>query len=290
MIDNIPKQFLDFSIRKYPVGNNTKNFEGFFYDYFFSKNIISDLNYIPIQWTNYLIKNDYGKNLDELNHFLSKYIDKNKKYFTIVQYAGGPLVELENTLIFSMGGSFNTPIPNNSKVIPLPLIYQMKKNPERNNEKNILGSYVGRPTHSVRVKLEKILSNEKDFFVKNLDSMSSEISSSNQNLFKKTMLDSYYSICPRGFGPTSFRLYESILNGVVPVYISNLHFLPFEEIIEWNKFSVILKQRSIKKIPKLLNSMIRNGDYIEMKKELNKVKDSYFNFEFMAKYIQEKIS
>ena len=189
-----------------------------------------------------------------------------------------------------MGGSFNTPIPNNSKVIPLPLIYQMKKNPERNNEKNILGSYVGRPTHSVRVKLEKILSNEKDFFVKNLDSMSSEISSSNQNLFKKTMLDSYYSICPRGFGPTSFRLYESILNGVVPVYISNLHFLPFEEIIEWNKFSVILKQRSIKKIPKLLNSMIRNGDYIEMKKELNKVKDSYFNFEFMAKYIQEKIS
>ena len=36
--------------------------------------------------------------------------------------------------------------------------------------------------------------------------------------------------------------------------------------------------------------MIRNGDYIEMKKELNKVKDSYFNFEFMAKYIEEKIS
>ena len=157
MIDNIPKQFLDFSIRKYPVGNNSKNFEGFFYNYFLSKNIISDLNYIPIQWTNYLIKNDYGKNLDELNHFLSKYIDKNKRYFTIVQYAGGPLVELENTLIFSMGGTFNTPVPNNSKVIPLPLIYQMKKNPERNNEKNILGSYVGRPTHSVRVKLEKIL-------------------------------------------------------------------------------------------------------------------------------------
>lgn len=290
MIDDIPKQFLDFSVRNYPIGNNSKNFEGFFYDHFFSKNIISDLNYIPIQWTNYLIKNNYGKNLDELNHFLSKYIDKNKKYFTIVQYAGGPLVKLENTLIFSMGGSFNTPIPNNSKVIPLPLIYQMKKHPESNNEKNILGSYVGRPTHSVRVKLEKILSNEKDFFVKNLDSMNSEISSSNQNLFKETMLNSYYSICPRGFGPTSFRLYESILNGVVPVYISNLHFLPFKEIIEWNKFSIILKQRSIKKIPNLLNSMVRNDDYIEMKKELNKVKDLYFNFEFMAKYIQEKIS
>ena len=37
MIDNIPKQFLDFSIRKYPVGNNSKNFDRFLRLLFFQK-------------------------------------------------------------------------------------------------------------------------------------------------------------------------------------------------------------------------------------------------------------
>ena len=48
--------------------------------------------------------------------FLNKNLESNKKYFTIVQYAGGPLVDLENTLIFSMGGAFDTNIPKTSQL------------------------------------------------------------------------------------------------------------------------------------------------------------------------------
>ncbi len=288
--NNIPKKFLDFSVRNYPVENHRKNFEAYFHDYFYENNISSEYNYIPIQWTNYFVKNNYGKDLDEIKNFLKQYIDKSKKYFTIVQYAGGPLVELENTLIFSLGGAFNTPLKKSSKVIPLPLLYQTEKYFNDNNNKKYIGSYVGRPTHSIRVKLEKTLSKEKSFFIKNLEDMNSEISIANQSIFKKTMLDSYFSICPRGFGPTSFRLYESIMNGVVPVYISNNHFLPFKDKIDWNKFAIILKSRGINKIPKLLKSKIENGSYYQMKKELDDIKDEYFNFEYMTKYIFEKIS
>ena len=108
------------------------------FSYFTTMDIDSDYLYIPIQWTNYLVKNDYGKDLNEINNFLNKFIDKSKKYFTVVQYAGGPLVELDNTLIFSMGGAFNTPIKNKSKVIPLPLIYQTKNTPIIITKKNIL--------------------------------------------------------------------------------------------------------------------------------------------------------
>ena len=290
MKEIIPQKFLDFSINNYPVENHKINFEAYFYNYFFSNNISSEYNYIPIQWTNYLVKNDYGKDLNEINNFLNKFIDKSKKYFTVVQYAGGPLVELDNTLIFSMGGAFNTPIKNKSKVIPLPLIYQSKKYPNNNYEKKYIGSYIGRPTHNVRIKLEKKLSKDKSFFIKNLEDMNSEISIDNQNIFKKTMLDSYFSICPRGFGPTSFRLYESIINGVVPVYISNNHFLPFEDKIDWNKFSIILKPRSINNISKILKKEVDNGGYDEMKIELDNIKDIYFNFDFMSKYVCEKIS
>ena len=48
--------------------------------------------------------------------------------------------------------------------------------------------------------------------------MNSEISKENQLLFKQIMSKSYFSICPRGYVSTSFRLYESIQAGIVPVY------------------------------------------------------------------------
>ena len=259
---NTPSEFLDFSIINYPSGNNKKNFEAYFYEYFTKNNVNSKYTYIPIQWTNYLVKNNYGRNIDDLKLFLNKNLDSNKKYFTIIQYAGGPLVELENTLIFSMGGAFDTNIPKTSQVISLPLIYDFNdKIIQQPKDKKYVASYIGRPTHKIRIELERKLKSESNFYIKNIESMNSNISLENQKIFNQTMSKSYFSLCPRGYGPTSFRLYESIVAGVVPVYISDNHFLPFTDYVNWEDFSLILKPRKIKKLKKILQSNIEKGDY-----------------------------
>ena len=134
---NTHLDFMDFSVNKYPSRNIKQNFEAYFYEYFKKSKFDSGHTYIPIQWTNYLVQNNYGKNIDGLKTFLRENLNSSKKYFTIVQYAGGPLVELENTLIFSMGGTFNTKIPKSSEVIPLPLIYNSESNVIKDLEKNI---------------------------------------------------------------------------------------------------------------------------------------------------------
>ena len=132
--------------------NNSINFEAFFYNYFKENNQInSEYTYIPIQWTNYLVNNDYGNNIDNLINFCNNQINRTKKHFTIVQYAGGPLVELHNTKIFSMGGTFSSKIQNIS-VIPLPLLYEPFLAPKENKEKQFIGSYIGRSTHKLRTK------------------------------------------------------------------------------------------------------------------------------------------
>lgn len=286
---NTPSEFLDFSIINYPSGNNKKNFEAYFYEYFTKNNVNNKYTYIPIQWTNYLVKNNYGRNIDDLKLFLNKNLDSNKKYFTIIQYAGGPLVELENTLIFSMGGAFDTNIPKTSQVISLPLIYDFNdKIIQQPKDKKYLASYIGRPTHKIRIELERKLKSESNFYIKNLESMNSNISLENQNIFNETMSKSYFSLCPRGYGPTSFRLYESIVAGVVPVYISDNHFLPFADCVNWEDFSLILKPRKIKKLKKILQSSIEEGDYENLNKNLKKTKH-YFNFLYMSKYIESKV-
>ncbi len=287
-IFNTPTDFLDFSVNNYPSRNIKKNFEAYFYNYFINNNFDSQYTYLPIQWTNYFVKNGYGKNIDELKVFLNNNLKPNQKYFTIVQYAGGPLVQLENTLIFSMGGTFNTKIPKSSKVIPLPLIYDLEEAPNEITKKNYLASYMGRPTHKLRIKLEEKLKSENSFYIKNLNSMNSEISINNQLKFQHIMSESYFSLCPRGYGPTSFRLYESIAAGVVPVYISDSHFLPYTDRVNWKEFSLILKPRKINKLNKILQSSLDKGDYSNLNKNLQKVRH-YFNFSYMSKYISSKV-
>ncbi len=283
-----PKEFLDFSVPNYPSLNSNKNFESYFYDYFLDNSFDSQLTYIPVQWTNLLINRNYGKEIDDLKDFLNTNIEKNKKYFTIVQYAGGPIVELENTIIFSMGGVFNTNINKNSEVIPLPLVYDHKFE-NLGEKKKYIASYVGRNTHKSRLKIEQMISKKDKFFIKNLDTMNSNIEKENIVLFEKMIQESYFSLCPRGFGPTSFRLYESIKMGTVPVYISDDFFLPYKQLLDWSKFSILLNNKNIKKLPKILNKHIDEGTYENLKYSLDQVKDTFFSFEYMTKYIQSVI-
>tara|TARA_B110000003_G_C16613520_1_gene520387 strand:- start:102 stop:980 length:879 start_codon:yes stop_codon:yes gene_type:complete len=283
--DQIPLEFLNFSIPQYPSLNTKKNFEAYFFEYFQNQEFNTSLKYIPIQWTNYLVKQNYGRDIQDLNNYLKLNLKSEEKYFTIVQYSGGPLIELENTLIFSMGGTMNTKLGKNSKVIPLPLLYDsnLKK---ADLEKKYIASYIGRPTHKIRTKLEdRITSNEK-FYIKNITSMNSSISKENLELFEKLIKESYFSICPRGYGPTSFRLYESIQMGTVPIYISDKFFLPYIEFLDWSEFAILLKSRKISSLPRKLNNLIESGEYFRLKDSLDKVSEKYFNFLYMSKYIK----
>ena len=124
-IQDVPSSFLNFNIMNYPLHNKSKGIESYFYEYIKNENNSqSNLSYLPIQWTNYLIGQDYGKNIKELSDFCKSLATQypEKRYFTIVQYAGGPLVKIDNCIVFSSGGTFNTPQLTNQSHINLPLI------------------------------------------------------------------------------------------------------------------------------------------------------------------------
>lgn len=285
---NNNKFFNTSKIIHYPPTNNSPNFESFFFKKFNSSSVNLSIEYLPIQWTNYFVENNYGNDLTEINNFLSSYIDKKINYFTITQFAGGPLVSLKNTLVFSMGGMFNTPKEHSLKIIYLPLVYEgMKK--EINDVKEYKVGYIGRKTHPLRIKIEKKLGNNHNYFIKNLDSMKSEFSNSESEDYINNIKKSYFTLCPRGYGPTSFRLYESIIYGSIPIYISDEFILPFKEFINWEKLAILIKPREINKIPKIVDKLLESKKYQEMLDYGEFCFDSYFNFDFMYKYVIEKV-
>lgn len=289
-IQDVPLSFLNFNIINYPLHNKSKGIESYFYEYINNENNSqSNLSYLPIQWTSYLIGQDYGKNIKELNDFCKNLTMQypEKRYFTIVQYAGGPLVEIDNCIVFSSGGMFNTPRLTNQSHINLPLI--TSPHDYRNKNKYVYKvSYLGRNTHPVRQALEENFSSLEGYSVKNLKS--DGVKNKDMKKFRKIMSSSIFSLCPRGYGPASFRFYESLEMGAIPIYVSDKFILPYTDIIDWEKLCLLVGLNDIESIPDSVDKIINSNLHYEMSKYGKYCFEKYFNNNFISKNIIETVS
>ena len=96
--------------------------------------------------------------------------------------------------------------------------------------------------------------------------------------FISLMCRSTFALCPRGYGNTSFRMYEVMGLGCIPIYISDIHWLPFQNKIDWNKCAVLVKDNEIDTISKRIR-FITLKRIKEMQEYIAEINDKYFTFE-----------
>jgi glycosyltransferase involved in cell wall biosynthesis len=258
---------------------------------YFKKNcnkISSEYIYLPIQWTAYHLLNGYGKNLEDLIDYYETTIKKFPKsnFFTIVQYDGGTLIKLKNCRIFSCSGDFMSPIGENSYYEPIPLICD--KHPIKNiSNKKYKVTFCGRKTHGIREKIFLTLKNENDYFLH--ETISNKFTDIDTQIFRYLINNSIFTLCPRGYGPTSFRLYESIQMKSIPIYISDKFWLPYENEIKWSKFALCINENQINNIPQIVDNIIKERKYEEMIKEGQRIYEKYFTWESIIKNIVKNI-
>lgn len=230
--------------------------------------ITTDLIYCPIKWTAYHIQHDYGKERVKLQQYVDS-LQKNKKYFTVVQYDDGLLVDFHNCTVFSAGGK-----PNNA--IPIPLVCD--RHPRVNLPKKYLASFMGNvKTHPIRERMLEAFKGIDDIY----------IGSGSIDTFRVVTEQSYFTFCPRGYGKTSFRLYEAMNLGSVPVYIYDEPWIPFSNRIDWEKFCVFSEVLSISPFFKssieglveyLRGIVIDEERYEEMRNNAITMSDMLFNY------------
>ena len=158
---SFPDELMDTGlISNYPPHQKSENIEAQFYKYVLkNNNIQTNLKYIPIQWTNYLVRNNKYGNSKLQNIVDEKIKDLSCNFFTIVQYDGGPLIDINNCLVFTCGGMFDTNIFDNTSYLALPLLSDNHKTKIKKNKK-YKASFIGRNTHPIRTYLVKQLGNE----------------------------------------------------------------------------------------------------------------------------------
>jgi hypothetical protein len=288
-IEAIPEIFRNSEIIEYPIHNKSEGIEQKFSTYIDSNNTPrSKLKYLPIQWTNYLIKNNYGKNIEDLQLYCDDLIknNPNERYFTVVQYDGGPIVNLNNCVVFSSGGMFGTKNNENLSFIPIPLLTDPHKRIRPKKKKYKIG-YIGRNTHPIRGNLEDLLSINNENLIINIPS--DGVSKKDSKKFKDVLSKSIFSLCPRGFGPASFRLYESLEFGSIPIYVSDDFHLPYRDIIDWEKLCLLIKLDEINTIEKKVNDLINSGKFLEMINYGKFCHKNYFNFEYTISNIISEV-
>ncbi len=274
----------------YPPFKNGLYLEEYFIKKINEENPLLKRIYIPIKWTNFQIRSDFliNKNImqEELNDFILKNPSVNG-YFTIVQYDDGPLLELpENTVIYSACyASKNTE--------PIPLIYEDINNtleslPKKKfNEKAILCSFVGCLTHTVRHTIVNKFNNNNNFKIFNTGNWDPHVDLIKQDNFISMSLDSKFGFAPRGYGKSSFRLFELFLIGTIPIYVwDDICHLPYQKLLDWSKFSIVINISQIDQLEEILLN-IDETRYNEMLEEYNKIK-SKFALDGMYKYIIER--
>jgi len=243
-------KFREDSLIKYPPFCSVY-FEKYFYEYivraYNEGKIKPEIyeHYIPVFWTEIQISKLYDDTLVNKvktteNYFLwtlwelLRGMQTNRNYFTVVQHDDGVMMSSKpsNLITFGMGGVGN---------VPLPLTYNDsdKFNKYKHREKNVFCSFVGSLTHPCRERMVKTLENKSDVFIIT-NKWTNQIKEENQLLYLNLMSTSRFTLAPRGYGKTSFRLYEALRLGSVPIYIYDELWLPYTDIIEWNKMVVLV--------------------------------------------------
>ena len=227
---------------------------------------------IPIFWTNVYITN---KNINLIQYYLD--LLPRGKYFTISQHDDAVKEKLpENTLSFEAGGNGNG--------IPIPLICSPIPHEHKQPViKKIFCSFTGSITHNIRNKIYHRYSSDKDFALigKNWDPT---VSSDDFTTFVNVTKHSKFTLCPRGYGAQSFRLYEVMQLNSVPVIVYNKEWLPFKDTIDWKSFCILVHENEIDKLKeKLLN--ITDQHYEQMLNTGKQIYNEYFTMEGMSNNI-----
>lgn len=70
--------------------------------------------------------------------------------------------------------------------------------------------------------------------------------------FADTMINSRFTLCPRGAGTSTFRLFETMKAGRVPVILSDDWVAP--EGPAWSSFSLTVPERHVTRLPEILEA------------------------------------
>ncbi|KAM7529377.1 hypothetical protein LguiB_032787 [Lonicera macranthoides] len=159
------------------------------------------------------------------------------------------------------------------KDVALPQVLQPFALPAGGNDienRTVLGFWAGHRNSKIRVILARVWENDTE-----LDIANNRINRATGHLvYQKKFYRTKFCICPGGSQVNSARIADSIHYGCIPVILSNYYDLPFNDILDWRKFAVIVKEKDVYQLKQILKG-ISNSEFVALHNNLVKVQKHF---------------
>ena len=227
----------------YPLHDTSPNIERFAHSRLPVLDIKTDRAYIPMYWYDYHQQHGNGKYSGWVNKAVEQLVSRHpdKRFFTISQDDDGIFVDIPRCITFSASGDGGNSKYKQPKAVPIPIVCRIEDRHPKPETPKYLASFVGSifGRCKLREELYDIVHKDQECYIG--EPLGGETPEESLQRFTKLMLDSKFSLCPRGYGITSYRISESIRHGVVPVYISDKFWQPYNDEINWDEFCVMCR-------------------------------------------------
>ena len=145
------------------------------------------------------------------------------------------------------------------------------------NDRKYLYNFIGARTHRIRTAIFR-MKHPSDTYLKDTTGyhawqMTEEQKRGYEIEYFAVMQNSFFVLTPRGVGPCTYRLFETLQLGRVPVIISD-SWLKVPNI-DWEKFSITIPESKISTIPSVLNDL--KGEAVEMGRIARQYWEAHFS-------------
>jgi len=237
--------------------------------------------YLVGYWTDYLVQGGIPRRKSALNRRRLKQfimaLPKDEPLFTVIQHCEGFFCDWPKHLtLFGAGGTGDVPLP---LLIPKLGYYRGTQEPE--HFCSFMGRFWGPNDRSgLRKRMLDTFHNVPGFVQAPLMEYAR---------YCELMRASKFVLCPRGYGPTSFRLYEALALGAIPVYIHDGNpWLPYREELDWDKLSILVHEKELPGLPERLRELPQS-QLTEMHDYIRAVHDHYFTITGVVMYVHRRL-
>jgi hypothetical protein len=103
-----------------------------------------------------------------------------------------------------------------------------------------------------------------------------EVMKNSRQEYVQNMLESDYILCARGGGNFSYRLYETLSCGRIPLFVDTDCVLPYHSEINWKEYCVWVDENEIDKVDKNIaefHESLNPEDFLELQQKCRKLWD-----------------
>jgi hypothetical protein len=145
---------------------------------------------------------------------------------------------------------------------------------------DLLFSFMGSMSHPIRRKIVQLShpravvedTSQFNFFVSSEDEAGQKRVQHQKERYREVVLRSKFVLCPRGFGTSSYRLFETLSLGRVPVILSDDWVR--QPGPDWDRCAIFVPEREVASMPRLLEA--REREFPELAANARLVWDTWF--------------